>query len=362
MTHITVEHVSKVFTTDSKMEETIVAVDDVSFKVKSGHSVAIIGPSGSGKSTLLRIIAGLEKPDTGIVLYDDIPLENIHAKDRGIGMVFQDYALIPHWEAKQSVGFFLKLRKREREVPERVAQVAKITGYGLDQLMDRRPSQLSGGEKQRIAIARAFARDLELLLFDEPFANLDAKFRTQARMELKRLMTQFEATMIYVTHDQQEATSLSDRMILMDRGKIVQVGTYEHLYYHPYNLFVAQFMGSAQINLFQGRVRDSKWYGENFGGFSVPPEVPDGFSVTLAIRPEDVHLIDSGITGIVKSIKPHYAERFHLVELQVGNEEVRLKLPLDDLIEVGAKVSCDLNYSEALYFDKHERRIGSLVK
>ena len=160
---VTVENVSKRFTVNGKNEEDVLAVDDVSLKISSGGAVAILGPSGSGKTTLLRIIAGLDNPDSGHVYYDEQELSLIRHEDRGIGMVFQSWALIPHWKAERSVGFFLKLRKREQEVPERVRMVSKMTGVDIGHLMDKFPKHLSGGEKQRVAIARAFARDLRLL-------------------------------------------------------------------------------------------------------------------------------------------------------------------------------------------------------
>ncbi|MEO0563792.1 MAG: ABC transporter ATP-binding protein, partial [Chloroflexota bacterium] len=185
MTTITVEHVSKSYT--DAPGGPVIALDDVSLRIESGQVLAVLGPSGCGKSTLLKMIAGLEAPDSGRVLYDGVPVMDVDRRERNIGMVFQEGALIPHWEARRSVGLFLALRKRTEEIPSRVHEISAITGFGLDVLMDRRPSMLSGGEKQRVSIARALTRDLDVLLMDEPFANIDAKLRSQARIELKRL-------------------------------------------------------------------------------------------------------------------------------------------------------------------------------
>ena len=187
-----------------------------------------------------------------------MPLSEIPTWDRGIGMVFQDGALMPHWEAERSVGFFLWLRKREAEVPVRVARIAEITGFGLEKLMKRRPSQLSGGEKQRVAIARALTRDPNVFLFDEPFSSLDAKLRASARVELKRLLREFPVTSIYVTHDQHEAIALAHRIAVMRAGKIEQIGDYQTLYENPLNLFVATFLGTpTHQSVSRARARSS---------------------------------------------------------------------------------------------------------
>ena len=182
--------------------------------------------------------------------------------------------LIPHWESRKTVGFFLRLRDRESEVPAHVETVAKITGVEIDSLLGRFPRHLSGGEKQRVSIARAFARDLELLLFDEPFANLDAKFRGQARIELKRLIQQFKVTLIYVTHDQVEAMSIADRIVVIRAGRVIQAGSYHALREDPDNLFVAEFLGTPTINAFWGRVSDGAWDGSYMGRAALPSHQP----------------------------------------------------------------------------------------
>lgn len=360
MTSVTLEHVSKHFDrAEGTGDAAITAVDDISFKLSDGDVLGIVGPSGCGKSTLLRIIAGLVKPESGRVLYDNVPLQDIDLKDRGIGMVFQEGALVPHWEARRSVGFYLNLRRREHEVPERVKRISKITGIGLEKLMARKPRQLSGGEQQRVSIARALTRDWRVLLFDEPFANLDAKLRTDARIELKRLLNEFPITTVYVTHDQVEAISLSHRIAVMNEGKIEQIGTFQQLYDSPVNLFVATFIGTPPINTFRGRVENGQWHGENFGGYPIRSDLPDHTQVTLGIRPQHIHLAEGGVAGVVDEITPHLAERYQMVNVWLGGERWSLALPLETHIEHGSTIYCALNSDEALYFNTSDgTRIG----
>lgn len=359
MTRLTLEHVSKRYTQSDGTTGVVNAVDDISLNMPTGEVLAILGPSGCGKSTLLRIIAGLIQPDTGRVLYDNTPLKDIAIDERGIGMVFQEGALIPHWKAEQSVSFFFRLRHREREVPEKVKQVAKVTGIGLEELLAKRPRQLSGGEKQRVSIARALTRDLRILLFDEPFANIDSKLRTEARVELNRLLNEFPVTSIYVTHDQVEAISLSKRIAVMREGRFVQVGTYQQLHETPVNMFVATFVGTPTINLFDGYVESDRWYGDNFGGFPIRPGLSDGSRVTLGVRPENVHLVEGGIAGVVDQVTPYLAERYQLLEVWLGRERWQLTVPLNAQVEWGSTIYCGIDLDYVHYFDTETgTRIG----
>jgi ABC-type sugar transport system ATPase subunit len=343
-----VEQVSKRF--KLKNGQYIQAVDDVSLKISEGGSIAIIGPSGCGKTTLLRMIAGLISPDSGQVLYNDEPISYMPIGERGIGMVFQDYALMPQWNAEHNISFFLRLRKREHEVPERVQQVSKITGVGIDHLMGKFPKQLSGGEKQRVAIARAFARDLRLILFDEPFANLDAKFRQEARLEARRLLGDFPVTTVYVTHDQQEASIMSDRIWVMREGQVEQVGSYQSLYDAPANVFIAQFIGVPTINLFTGTAQDGRWYGKHFGGFPLPMILPDGMPITLAIRAHHIHL-GGDISAIVNTVTPYFAEQMVLLDVSHGDESWQIQLPSNNRVTRGETISCHFDVEQALFFD-----------
>ncbi len=359
MTTITLEHVSKRFGRSNQTDAPIIAIDNLSLKVASGDIVAVLGPSGCGKSTLLRMIAGITDPDSGQILYDNVPLRDIPLKERGIGMVFQDGALMPHWISQRSVGFFLELRKREHEVPERVAQISRITGFGLDALMGRLPAHLSGGERQRVGIARALARDPHVFLFDEPFSNIDAKLRTEARIELKKLLYQFPVTSVYVTHDQVEAMALAHRIAVMRVGKIEQVGTYSQLYSNPMNVFVATFIGTPLINLFEGYVRDHQWHGNNFGGFPIRADLPDGQRVTLGIRPEFVLLDPNGAPARVEAATPYYAERYQLLDVRASGDTWSLIAPEDLRVSRGATITCSLNPAGLLYFDPQSgARIG----
>lgn len=349
MTVISVESVSKRF--DLGNGESVLAVDNVSLNVNEGDALAIVGPSGCGKTTLLRMIAGLETPLTGRVRYDGVLLDETEHRERGIGMVFQNYALIPQWESERTIGFFLKLRKREHEVPERVRRVSQITGVGIEQLMDKFPSQLSGGEKQRVAIARAFARDLKLLLFDEPFANLDAKFRANARVEARKLLNEFNTTTIYVTHDQLEAATMSEKIIVMRSGRVEQTGTYQQVFDDPDNMFVGQFIGVPAMNLFEGEVWQGHWQGENFGPYPIHnPDVADGTAVIMGIRPQDIHL-GGEINGVVDGITPYYAERYLLLDVWLAGEEWSVQVPLETQIEKAKTYSFQVDNNKLYFFD-----------
>ncbi len=359
MTVVSLEHVTKRFQGTEGIDDTITALDNVSLRISEGDVLAILGPSGCGKSSLLRIIGGLMEPDSGTVYYDNVPLRDVPLEDRGIGMVFQSGALMPHWEARRSVDFFLRLRKREHEVPERVRQISHITGIGIEHLLDRMPRQLSGGERQRVAVARALTRDMRLLLFDEPFANIDAKLRTQCRIELNKLLYQFPVTSVYVTHDQVEAIALSKRIAVMRDGHFEQLGTFQHLYASPINLFVAKFIGTPPINTFEGRVEDGHWYGEDFGGFPMRSDLPNGTPVTLGIRPQYMWMEEGGIPGVVDSVTPFLAERYQLVEVWLGKERWAITVPLQHQIDIGSTIYSKMDESEALYFDTHNgQRIG----
>jgi multiple sugar transport system ATP-binding protein len=360
MTTITLNHVTKRFEqTVGESRQTVTAVNDLSLKILSGETLAILGPSGCGKSTVLRIIAGLTIPDSGEVLFDQTPLAEIPSKDRGIGMVFQDGALMPHWETEKTVGFFLWLRKRQDEVPARVARISQITGIGLEHLLSRKPSQLSGGEQQRIGIARALARDPRVFLFDEPFSNLDAKLRAQGRVELKRLLQEFPVTSVYVTHDQIEAVALAHRVAVMREGKVEQIGTYQHLYHNPINLFVATFVGTPTINLFDGIVTEHHWRGENFGGYRVRGDLPDGTPVVLGVRAEAMRLDENGVPARVEEVIPHFPERHQEVIVTAGRERWTLLLPLEPTIRPGETLRCAPDETALHCFDKATgKRIG----
>ncbi len=352
MTGIILDNISKYFG-----EQCV--IDQMNLRIPDGTVLVLVGPSGSGKTTLLRIMAGLLKPDSGKVYYGQTPLEEIEHVQRNIGMVFQTDALVPHWSAGENVGFWSRLRRREHEVPERVRRVSQITGIGIEHLMDRFPRQLSGGEKQRVAIARALARDLNILFFDEPFANLDPAMRGQARLELKRLLSAFKVTAVYVTHDQTEAVMLADRIAILNNGQIVQMGSFQDLYERPINQFVASFIGSPTMNFFKGRIEDGHWYGETFGGLKIRKDLENGTVVTMGIRPQDIYLESGGIPAVVDTVTPYYAEHYQLLSVWLGSERWQMVAPLNTQINAGETVYCNIDAKNAMYFDSRTGiRIG----
>jgi ABC-type sugar transport system ATPase subunit len=363
MTVLMLQHISRRFPDTRMPGAHIPAVEDVSLRLPSGEVLAVLGPSGCGKSTLLRIIAGLLTPDRGSVLYDNVPLDQIPLAERGVGMVFQEGALIPHWEARKNIGFFLWLRHRENEVPERVRRIAQITGFGMEALLDRKPRQLSGGERQRVGVARALARDPRIFLFDEPFSNLDAKLRTQARVELRRLLNAFPVTSVYVTHDQVEAMALADRIAVMRAGRLEQIGSYQALHDNPVNLFVASFIGLHPINLFEGHAGEHQWLGPCFSGLPLRGDLPSDMRVTLGLRPAHIRLAAASTPGAVaaqvETTTPFFAERHLMLEVIAGETRFSFATPIDSGIRPGDTVHCAAEAAGALFFDSGSgQRIG----
>ena len=230
-------------------------LEDISFEAADGEFCVLLGPSGCGKTTLLRIIAGLESASGGTVHIDEQRVDLLPPRDRDVAFVFQNYALYPHMTVAENLGFSLRLRGApQKEIKERIAEVARLLELGSQ--LDRKPQQLSGGQRQRVALGRAIVRRPKLFLFDEPLSNLDATLRSNMRVELARLHERLRATMVYVTHDQAEAMTLGEKIIVLNRGQIQQIGTPAEIYHRPGNLFVAGFVGQPQMNFIQGRVID----------------------------------------------------------------------------------------------------------
>jgi multiple sugar transport system ATP-binding protein len=274
-----------------------VAVHGVNLDVADGEFVVLVGPSGCGKSTTLRMIAGLESISAGRLFIDDREVNDVPPKDRDIAMVFQSYALYPHMTVRDNLAFALKLRNTPKsEIDERVNLAAKT--LGIESFMDRTPRQLSGGQRQRVALGRAIVRQPKVFLFDEPLSNLDAQLRVQMRREIARLHQELKATMIYVTHDQVEAMTLGDRIVVMNKGHVQQIDTPMALYDHPANRFVAGFIGSPAMNFITGTISttDPLEFVASQGAFTmkIPPDLAvrvqeiKGRPVILGIRPEDV--------------------------------------------------------------------------
>ncbi|WP_435154572.1 ABC transporter ATP-binding protein [Haladaptatus sp. DFWS20] len=287
MGEVNLEHVSKRY-------DDVTAVDDMNLEIEDGEFVTLVGPSGCGKSTTLETIAGLTMPTEGKISIADREVTNLPPKDRGIAMVFQNIALFPHMDVYDNISFGLRLRNYEKEeVDRRVEDAAEIVQ--LEGMLDRMPDEMSGGQRQRVAIARAIVREPEVFLMDEPLANLDAKLRVHMRTELQRLHKELDATIIYVTHDQAEAMTMSDRVAVINKGELQQFAPPLECYNEPKNLFVAGFMGSPSMNFVEGVV-DSN--GLETPDYHVEFDTGqlNGISVddrlTMGVRPEDVYLVD----------------------------------------------------------------------
>ena len=281
---------------------------NINIDIEDGEFLVLIGPSGCGKSTLLRVISGLEKATAGRILIGNLDATNIPAKHRDIAMVFQNYALYPHMTVAQNLGFSLKMRGENKAmIEQRINKVSAI--LGLDTLLKRKPRQLSGGQRQRVAMGRAIVRDPQAFLFDEPLSNLDAKLRVQMRTEIKALHRRLKTTMVYVTHDQIEAMTMADRIVVMRDGMVEQLGTPLDLFDEPRNIFVASFIGSPSMNLISGGISaGSEAIFETPGGGQLPLPAScarwPGRRCIYGIRPEDLTLGSSGFSVHIDSVEP----------------------------------------------------------
>jgi multiple sugar transport system ATP-binding protein len=293
---VTLENLTKKFpNSDRRKKEEVVAVNDFNYKIPDGKLVGLLGPSGCGKSTTLNLISGLLKPTSGKIYFGDDDVTNLPPENRGIGLVFQNYALYPHLTVKQNIMFPLENLKGEAKLSKsemltKVQEAAKLVQ--IDELMDRKPGELSGGQQQRVAIARALVKRPRVLLLDEPLSNLDARLRLQTREEIRRIQRETGITTIFVTHDQEEAMSISDEIVVMNSGIVQQIGKPQDVYDGPVNLFVAKFLGTPSINVFEGQVKSNRVYiGDdavmNISGVS-------DRKVYIGIRPEGFVLSDNG--------------------------------------------------------------------
>ena len=288
------------------------AIKGVSIDIEDGEFAVLVGPSGCGKSTLLRMIAGLEAIDAGTVSVDGRVVNDVRSKDRDIAMVFQNYALYPHLNVRKNMAFSLSLNHVPKaQIDERVSRAAGI--LALEDYLDRYPRQLSGGQRQRVAMGRAIVRDPKAFLFDEPLSNLDAKLRVQMRAEIKALHQQLGTTMVYVTHDQIEAMTMADKIVVLRDGRVEQIGAPLDLYDRPQNVFVAGFIGSPSMNFIQGRMRvqDGRKLFVSEQGIALPtPDNPavDGQEVTYGIRPEHIAIGPGGVPVRVVVTEPTGSE------------------------------------------------------
>jgi multiple sugar transport system ATP-binding protein len=338
-----------------KRYEGFTAVKEFNLTIEDKEFLVLVGPSGCGKSTTLRMIAGLEEISEGDLFIGDQRVNDVHPKDRDIAMVFQNYALYPHWTVFDNMAFGLKLRKMPKaEIKQRVDEAARI--LEIESLLARKPKALSGGQRQRVAMGRAIVRDPKVFLFDEPLSNLDAKLRVQMRVEISRLHNRLQTTIIYVTHDQVEAMTLADRIVIMNEGRIQQVGTPLEVYEQPVNLFVATFIGSPAMNIL-----DASYDGEQIRGEGVDlvptasqKQILGSFRGDLkaGIRPQ--HFLSEAaqeinrVIGKVEVVEHLGAERF--IYMRVGDEMLTARLDGKGTTKEGETAGFQVDIEEILLF------------
>jgi multiple sugar transport system ATP-binding protein len=338
----------------SKSFGKVKVVREVNLHIADGEFVVLVGPSGCGKTTTLRMIAGLEEVTSGDILIDGRRVNDVHPKDRDIAMVFQSYALYPHMSVRENMAFGLKMRKLPREeIQRRVEEAARI--LDLTALLDRKPRELSGGQRQRVAMGRAMVRQPKVFLFDEPLSNLDAKLRVQMRAEIARLHKRLAATIIYVTHDQIEAMTLADRIVVMDAGEVQQVGRPLEVFEHPANRFVAGFIGSPAMNFLPCLLEQGKVRGEGFALELCPAHreklANHSGPVLLGLRPNHIELASCapGIEAQAEVSEPMGTETY--VHLRVGEQLVTVRADSPLVVKLGDRFWLRPDMSRAHLFD-----------
>jgi ABC-type sugar transport system ATPase subunit len=349
MENISVDNLTKSF-------EKNTVIHNVSFEVSKGEFCILLGPSGCGKSTILRLIAGLEHQDEGRIIIYDREVSHLTPKERDIAMVFQSYALYPHMNVYENMAFPLRMQKKTKtEADKKVREAALL--LGLEALLNRKPRELSGGQRQRVAIGRAIVRSPRLFLFDEPLSNLDAQLRATMRVELAKLHRALDATIIYVTHDQVEAMTLGQKIILLHEGAVQQIGTPREVYEEPSNIFVATFIGSPGINLLNGKIlaqESTVLFHSNELSIDVGKREEiarlAGSDVTLGIRPEHLAPGDGPIHGILELIE-HIGPEI-ILYLQAGKTRIIAKAPPDFSGKAGGSLSLSLDQEKMLFFHK----------
>jgi ABC-type sugar transport system ATPase subunit len=346
-TRVTLSNVTKSF----RRDDATVLIEDL--RIEPGELLTLVGPSGCGKTTTMRMIAGLEDPTSGDILFGDRVVNDVPVQRRNVAMVFQNYALYPHLRVSENLEY--GLRKRGVPAPlraEKVTWAAKL--LRIEALLDRKPREISGGEQQRVALGRAIIREPDVLLLDEPLSNLDAKLRTVMRGELVKLQREIGCTTVFVTHDQLEAMTMSDRIVVMNKGRIQQIGTPQEIYTRPSSLFVATFIGSPPMNLVEGEIRGSGagWRFDGSGIAIAPVAVAgcDGRRATLGIRPEHVVLGATGDTPAeVQLVEFVGAEK--LVFLQADCGPLIVRTDADFPVGVGDRPYCAFDRSKIGWFD-----------
>jgi multiple sugar transport system ATP-binding protein len=339
----------------------VVAVDNLSLEIQDQEFVTLVGPSGCGKTTTLRLVAGLEKVTEGDIYFDNEAVGHLPANHRDIAMVFQSYALYPHMKVFDNIGFALRMMKVPRsEIERRIKWAAGM--LGIEELLERKPRELSGGQRQRVALGRAIVREPACFLLDEPLSNLDAKLRVSMRAELKRLHHDITRTFIYVTHDQAEALTMSDRIAIMNYGQLQQFGTPDEVYYQPANLFVAGFIGSPAMNFIEGQLtRENGRLIFQRGNlrYSISDELThrlekrhEDHAVILGIRPETIGVRrdgESGIDGVVYIEEPLGSDVFLTIE--VGDVHILARTDSDFRTEIGDRLKLHFNPNKIHFFN-----------
>jgi ABC-type sugar transport system ATPase subunit len=346
----------------------VAALDNASLWIRRGETLSVVGPTGCGKSTLLRIIAGLEHPDSGTVTFDGEGVDELSPSQRGIGLVFQSYALYPHFKVHGNIGFYFRLRRWTAEdIDDKVLETSRVMGIGFEKLLGRMPRTLSGGEKQRVALARCLSHNPRVLLLDEPFSNLDAALRQQTRGEVKKLVDRFGLTTLFVTHDQTEAVAMGHRIAVMQKGQIEQVGTYHELYHEPLNMFVAGFLGSPPMNFFPAR-RQGECLRLEIGSpqpeFPLPPHLQQRLApnepMHIGARPE--HLLPTSRPGsntlpcTVEMVELSMSDATQTLLLRHGQKNLCAKIDLQRPVRTGETVWCQFPPQHLYYFDRDGKR------
>ncbi|MDQ4078084.1 MAG: ABC transporter ATP-binding protein [Chloroflexota bacterium] len=335
----------------------VTALDHISFHVRNGETMAVVGPSGCGKTTLLKTIAGLIEPDAGHVYFNERDVTDLRPAERGIGMLFQDFALFPHFDSRSNIAFPLKIRNQP-DIDKRVQETAQRLGIDRKYLLERSPTTLSAGEQQLVALGRALISDPAVLLMDEPMSKLDAQTRLRTRAQLGRLMELFHTTALYVTHDEQEARALADRMAVMREGRILQVGTPGELYRRPAHVFVAQFVGSPAMNILPARIEgEHLWIDGAKQPLPLPPlrtRLADG-PILVGFRPEHLQIEAEGPLSIAATqVEPLLAQRVKVIYGEMEEEPLIAQVPATTTVRPGNTLELTIAPEDLHLFDPRD--------
>ncbi len=354
---VTLQNLTKKFPSRNKKQPAdVIAVNDFTFEIPDGVLLGLLGPSGCGKSTTLNLLSGLQKPTSGRIFFGDDDVTDLPAENRGVGLVFQNYALYPHLTVRQNITFPLENRTGKdkltrQQMADMALEAAKLVQ--IEELMDRKPKELSGGQQQRVAIARALVKMPRILLLDEPLSNLDARLRLQTREEIRRIQKATGITTVFVTHDQEEAMSISDLIVVMKDGVVQQIGKPQAVYDSPVNLFVAKFLGTPPINVFDGDVKDGHLYIGEEAVLAVPGVADQ--SVTAAIRPEGFTLSETGALSCDLSRVEVMGRDISVVSTHPKSQNVTIRsiISAENAVNTASqKVRFDLKPNKVFLFQK----------